>query len=51
MRERRRASRVVDESGEDYYNPAGFFLHHELPEKIDRALRRARPVDVGKRKK
>jgi hypothetical protein len=36
--------RVVDESGEDYLYPAGYFFIMELPEKIDRALRRARPV-------
>ena len=36
--------RIVDESGEDYLYPAGYFFVMELPEKIDRALRRARPV-------
>ena len=36
--------RVVDESGEDYLYPADYFFVMELPERIDRALRRARPI-------
>jgi len=42
--EKERHIRVVDESGEDYLYPASFFFIMELPEKIDRALRRARPI-------
>jgi hypothetical protein len=42
--EKDRHIRVLDESGEDYLYPAGFFFIMELPEKIDRALRRARLV-------
>jgi hypothetical protein len=42
--------RIVDESGEDYLDPAGFFFVMELPEKIDRALRHGHPRNIqGKR--
>ena len=33
--------RVVDESGEDYLYPAGFFLRLALPGEVQRALLRA----------
>ena len=36
--------RVIDESGEDYLYPASYFFIIEIPEKVERALRRARPV-------
>ena len=36
--------RVIDESGEDYLYPAGYFFVIELPQKVERALRRALPV-------
>jgi len=31
--------RVIDESGEDYLYPAGYFILIELPRNIDLALR------------
>jgi len=31
--------RVIDESGEDYLYPAGYFYVLELPQQIERALR------------
>ncbi len=36
--------RVVDESGEDYLYPASYFFVIELPQKIERTLRRTLPV-------
>ncbi len=33
--------RVVDESGEDYLYPAGYFAQLQLPVAIEQALRRA----------
>ena len=36
--------RVIDESGEDYLYPASYFFILELPQKIERALRRSLPV-------
>lgn len=36
--------RVVDESGEDYLYPVNYFFVIELPQKIERTLRRAIPV-------
>ncbi len=32
--------RVIDESGEDYLYPASYFFIIELPQKVERALRR-----------
>ena len=32
--------RIVDESGEDYLYPASYFFVLELPQKVERALRR-----------
>lgn len=31
--------RIIDESGEDYLYPAGYFYFVDLPQKIERALR------------
>ena len=36
--------RVIDESGEDYLYPASYFFIIELPQKVERALRRTLPV-------
>ena len=36
--------RVIDESGEDYLYPAGYFFLIELPQKVERSLRRTLPV-------
>lgn len=33
--------RVIDESGEDYLYPDGFFMAVELPQEVELALRRA----------
>lgn len=33
--------RVIDESGEDYLYPEGFFVRVELPRSAERAVRRA----------
>lgn len=38
--------RVIDESGEDYLYPASYFFILELPQKVERALRRTLPVAV-----
>ncbi len=36
--------RVIDESGEDYLYPASYFFVIELPQKVERTLRRTLPV-------
>ncbi len=36
--------RIVDESGEDYLYPASYFHVIELPQKVERTLRRTMPV-------
>jgi len=36
--------RVIDESGEDYLYPASYFFLLELPQKVERALRRTVPA-------
>ena len=36
--------RVIDESGENYLYPASYFFIIELPQKVERALRRTLPV-------
>jgi hypothetical protein len=36
--------RVIDESGEDYLYPASYFFVLELPQRVERALRRTLPV-------
>ncbi len=36
--------RVIDESGEDYLYPASYFFFVEVPQKVERALRRTLPV-------
>lgn len=36
--------RVVDESGEDYLYPASYFHVIELPQKVERTLRRTLPI-------
>lgn len=33
--------RVIDESGEDYLYPARYFFIMELPQKVERALKRS----------
>ena len=33
--------RIVDESGEDYLYPSGFFVPIRLPQPVERAVRRA----------
>jgi hypothetical protein len=33
--------RVIDESGEDYLYPAGYFAEVQLPQAVQQALRRA----------
>ena len=38
--------RIVDESGEDYLYPASFFCIVELPQGVERALRRILPLAV-----
>lgn len=42
--EKDRYIRVVDESGEDYLYPANYFFVVDLPQKIERTLKRALPV-------
>lgn len=32
--------RIIDESGEDYLYPAGYFFVIEVPEKVERSLQR-----------
>ncbi len=41
--EKDRHVRVVDESGEDYLYSASYFFILELPQKVERALRRTLP--------
>lgn len=36
--------RVIDESGEDYLYPASYFFIVEVPQKVERALRRTLPA-------
>lgn len=36
--ERRRLLRIIDESGEDYVYPDGFFAPIELPKAVEKAL-------------
>ncbi len=36
--------RVVDESGEDYLYPASYFFLIEVPQEVERALRRTLPA-------
>lgn len=38
--------RVIDESGEDYLYPASYFYVIELPQKVERSLRRSLPLAV-----
>lgn len=38
--------RIVDESGEDYLYPASYFYVIELPQKVERSLRRSLPLAV-----
>jgi hypothetical protein len=33
--------RVIDESGEDYLYPEGYFVSVQLPQAVERAVRRA----------
>ena len=37
---------IIDESGEDYLYPASFFCMVELPQTVERALRRSLPLAV-----
>ena len=34
-------ARIIDESGEDYLYPADFFVPVQLPQAVERAVRRA----------
>ena len=36
--------RIIDESGEDYLYPAGYFFFIDLPQKVERALRQKVPA-------
>ncbi len=36
--------RIIDESSEDYLYPASYFFVMELPQKVERTLKRALPV-------
>ena len=36
--------RVIDESGEDYLYPASYFFIVEVPQEVERALRRTLPA-------
>ena len=38
--EKQRLLRVVDESGEDYLYPAGYFFMIDVPQKVERTLKR-----------
>jgi hypothetical protein len=38
--------RIIDESGEDYLYPASYFYVIELPQKVERSLRRSLPLAV-----
>ena len=38
--------RIVDESGEDYLYPASYFFIIELPEKVEKVLRRTAPLAI-----
>jgi hypothetical protein len=38
--EQKRLLRIIDESGEDYLYPAAYFFLIDLPQKIERTLRR-----------
>ena len=40
--------RVIDESGEDYLYPEGYFIAVELPQSAERAVRRATSLIVGR---
>lgn len=42
--EKEKHPRIIDESGDDYLYPAEYFFIIELPQKVERALRRTRPV-------
>ncbi len=37
--EKRGLLRIIDESGEDYLYPRGYFFFLELPQKVERVLR------------
>ena len=39
--------RVIDESGDDYLYPASYFFVIELPQKVERTLRRNLPVHAA----
>ena len=38
--------RIIDESGEDYLYPANYFCMVELPQTVERALRKTLPLAV-----
>lgn len=40
--------RVIDESGEDYLYPEGYFIAVELPQSAERAVRRATTLIAGR---
>ncbi len=39
--ERQHQTRVIDESGEDYLYPANYFVPVQLPQAVERAVRKA----------
>jgi hypothetical protein len=39
--------RIIDESGDDYLYPAGYFFVIELPQKVERSLRRISPATIA----
>jgi hypothetical protein len=45
--EKARHLRIIDESGEDYIYPAGYFFVIEVPQKVERSLRRFSPAAIG----
>jgi hypothetical protein len=40
--------RVIDESGEDYLYPEGYFIPVELPQSAERAVRQATTLIAGR---
>jgi hypothetical protein len=46
LAEKKKFIRIIDESGEDYLYPASYFFIIELPQKVERALRRSLPLSA-----
>jgi hypothetical protein len=38
--------RIIDESGEDYLYPANYFFVIEVPQKVERSLKRLYPATI-----